>query len=95
MKIDGDILIKGSFFVAITVTIIVAFMDLTEFDKLFPLFIIGLIASLTFMIIAIYEVSNSTRIEKSEKIMWIVCIILLSNIAGILYIFSGRKRIIQ
>lgn len=95
MKITRDFLIRASFFIAITVTIVLAFIDLIDLDKSFPLIITGIIATLTFIVTALYEVSGSHRIHKSEKIMWIVCLILLSNIAGIIYIFSARKRIIQ
>jgi len=95
MKITRDFLIKSSFFVAISITIVLAFIDLTDLDKSIPLIITGIIATLTFIIIALSEVSGSRRIHKSEKIMWFVCLILLSNIAGIIYIFSARKRIIQ
>ncbi len=71
MRITRDFLIKASFFIAISITIVLAFIDLTDLDKSIPLIITGIIATLTFIIIALSEVS------------------------GIIYIFSARKRIIQ
>jgi hypothetical protein len=95
MKINKDILIKTSFFVGLIVAFIAAFFKISHWAGVYPLLIVGLASSLIFMITAIYEVSGSTQIQKSEKIMWIVCIILICNLTGFLYIYSGRKRIIQ
>jgi hypothetical protein len=94
MKINRDILLKPSFFVGLIIAFIAAFFKISHWAGVYPLIIVGLAASLIFMITAIYEVSVSTRIEKSEKIMWIVCLILICNLAGFFYIYSGRKRII-
>jgi MFS superfamily sulfate permease-like transporter len=94
MKINRDILLKPSFFVGLIIAFIAAFFKISHWAGVYPLIIVGLAASLIFMITAIYEVSVSTRIKKSEKIMWIVCLVLICNLTGFFYIYSGRKRII-
>ena len=55
--------------------------------------ILSLLGNLTLIITGIYEVRTSTRISGSEKTMWTVGFLFISGIVGIVYVFSGRKRI--
>lgn len=50
--------------------------------------------SLIFIIAAIYEVTQSTKIDRSEKIMWIIGFLFLTTIAGLIYVLSARKRVV-
>ncbi|WP_396196237.1 PLDc N-terminal domain-containing protein [Flavobacterium sp.] len=54
---------------------------------------ISIISSIVFVIIGIYEVNKSEKINKSEKTMWIISFIFMSFITGLLYFIIGRKRI--
>jgi len=56
--------------------------------------VIGLIATLAFIISAIYEVQTSNRINHREKTMWTIAFILLNGVAGLVYFIMGRKRVV-
>jgi hypothetical protein len=60
-----------------------------------PLVVLGILAGLAFIVMSLYEVLGSARIAVSEKIMWIVTLVLISNLAGIIYLIFRKKRILQ
>ena len=55
--------------------------------------IAGIIASIVFLVTAIYEVRTSKRINYTEKNLWTLAFIFFSSIAGLIYILIGRRRI--
>ena len=52
------------------------------------LLLISLGAAAVFIITAILEVSQSEKIDRSEKIMWIIGFLFLTGIAGLVYMLS-------
>lgn len=54
---------------------------------------IGVVASVIFVVTAIYEVRTSERINHTEKTMWTIAFIFFSILAGLVYLLIGRKRI--
>jgi len=56
---------------------------------------LGLFYTLVYTIIALYEVYQSDRITLDEKIMWAAGFITVGSIAGLLYLFMGRQRILR
>lgn len=62
------------------------------FSQLF--LIVGLILMLVFWFVAISEIKSSTKIDGSEKFMWIFGLIFFGSIAGLVYLLSARKRIV-
>src|SRR6187431_1055219 len=54
-----------------------------------------IITTIIYAIVGIYEVYHSTKIGRTEKIMWTVGFIFLSMITGIVYLVSGRQRILR
>lgn len=54
----------------------------------------GFIAMLVFCFVAISEITSSTKINQSEKFMWIFGLIFISSITSLVYILSARKRIV-
>lgn len=94
MNVLRDLLIKVGFAIGICFSFIGTFFIINHWPGVDLYVIIGLTATLIFMAVTLYEVISSTRINKSEKIIWIIFIILLSSITGFFYILSGRKRII-
>ena len=48
---------------------------------------------IVFVLLALIEIMSSTRIKNSEKIMWLFAMILMSGIAGVIYMLVGRSRI--
>ena len=57
--------------------------------------IIGLLSMLVFWFLTLSEIISSTRIPGSEKFMWIIGLIFSGSIAGLVYLLSGRNRIIN
>lgn len=55
---------------------------------------LGFIAMLVFCFVAISEIRSSTKINQSEKFMWIFGLIFISSITSLVYILSARKRIV-
>jgi hypothetical protein len=89
-----DTLINTSFSIGFCITIYESYLKTFHLHGSVVLLVLGGIATLTFMLTALNEIFGSTRIKKSEKIMWTIGIILLSYLAGFVYLLSGRKRII-
>lgn len=58
-------------------------------------FIPFLILWFIFMASVLYEVFRSTRIGLNEKIMWATALLLINPIIGLIYILSGRRRIVS
>ncbi len=54
----------------------------------------GMILMLFFIISAIYEVMNSSKIDGSEKFMWVIGFLFFGIITGLVYLLSARKRIV-
>jgi nitric oxide reductase large subunit len=94
MKINKNILIKILFAIGFSITAYGAYLKISHIHGHVVLFAIGVIANLIFILIALNEIFSSSRIKKTEKIMWTICLFLLGSIAGFVYLLSGRKRII-
>jgi hypothetical protein len=94
IKSSRDTLITVNFAIGFSFLLIASILRISHWQGAQTLLIGGFVATLVYMVIALYEVFKSTRINKPEKIMWTICIILLSPIAGLVYMLSGRKRII-
>lgn len=92
---NKEILIKSSFFVSFSLSIIGALFKTCHWNNANVIMAIGLLASLSFIILAASEVVSSKIITKNEKIMWISALIMTGSIGGLIYIFSGRKRILK
>lgn len=87
-------IVKISFVVSILVTILGAYLKIMHAPFAEPALIVGVIASLIFIVSAIYEVRTSNRIDFTEKTLWTIAFILFSGLAGIVYFVIGRRRIV-
>lgn len=90
-----EIIFKTSFIISFISSIIGAFLKIFYSVETEALLIIGVIATLIFIIIAIYEVTTSTKISNTEKTMWTIAFLFFSSIAGLIYFLVGRKRIVN
>ncbi len=59
------------------------------------LILMGLVFTMVYVIIALYEIYRSDRITLDEKIMWTAGFILISTVTGLLYLIMGRMRILR
>ena len=87
-------ILKTSFAVIILCAIVGSYLKINHVGGALELLAIALGATIIFIITAVYEVSHSTRIGSSEKVMWTLGFILTSSIAGFFYLIAARKRIV-
>lgn len=83
-----------SFACSFVIVIIGALFKIMHYPYSQLFLILGLISMLVFWFIAIAEIRSSTKIDGSEKFMWIIGLIFFGSIAGLVYILSARKRIV-
>lgn len=88
-------IVKTSFILSFISTMIGAWSQITHTGGTITFLIIAVISMLIFMGTAIYEIRTSIRIDHSEKNSWTIFLILFSGLAGIIYIFISRKRIVN
>ena len=90
-----EILLKVSFFIFLIITIIGACFKIYQRNGTNVIIAIGSLISICFIILSLFEVVNSDTISKNEKTMLITGLILTKPITGLIYIVSGRKRILK
>lgn len=86
---------KVLFFSSVAITLTGALLKIMHLEYAQPLLIIGILLTLGYIVFGITEVINSKNIDKSEKIMWIVGFIFFGFITSIVYLVSGRKRVLK
>ncbi len=86
-------IVKWSFIMCFIITFLGAYLKMTHSEGAETLLIIGIIATLIFIVSAIYEVRTSNRIANSEKTMWTIAFSFMGGLAGLVYFLIGRKRI--
>ena len=64
-------------------------------DFLIPAIIVVILLWVVLMVLSIVEVIRSERIGSWEKVLWVVGILSVFNLAGLVYIIIRRRRIIQ
>ena len=84
-----------SFTVSILIVLLGSLSKIMHYPFAQSFLIIGLVSMIVFWIVAISEIKSSNKIEGSEKFMWIIGLIFCGSIAGLVYLLSGRKRIIN
>ena len=93
MEIEKKNLFKKAFATAFFFSIIGALLKINHLGNSHVFLIIGIISTVTYIVIGIYEVNNSTNIRSSEKVLWTIGFIIFSFLVGIYY-FMNRERII-
>ena len=86
-------LFKKAFAIAFFFSIIGALLKINHTENSSIFLIIGIISTLVYIIIGIYEVNNSTKIRNSEKVLWTIGFLVFSFFVGIYY-FMNRKNIV-
>jgi len=91
---NKEVFIKSIYLFSLIFEITSAVLLIFHIDGSETLLKIGLVASIIFILVSIYEVWISKRIEGTEKMMWIVGLMCITSITGFVYVFSARKRIV-
>ena len=87
-------IVKWSYVLGVLITLFGAYLKISHSSGAETLLIIGIVATLIFIVSAIYEVNISIRINRSEKIMWTIAFLFMSGFTGIIYFLMGRKRVV-
>ena len=88
-------ILKVSFFIWFVGMLIGAVLKIMHYSYAGFLLNVSVAFYFVFECFVIYEVLQSNRIERTEKIMWTIGIIFFGVITGILYLVTGRKRIVN
>ncbi len=83
-----------SFTLSIIITVIGALFKIMHLPISTIFLVMGLLTLLIFMVLCILEISNSKKLEGTEKFMWIISFVFFGFITGLLYVLSYRKKII-
>ena len=86
--------IRPTLFLSISITIIGSMFKIMHWPYATLIMAFGMILMLFFIISAIYEVMNSSKIDGSEKFMWVIGFLFFGIITGLIYLLSARKRIV-
>jgi len=86
--------VKMTFIVGFLITLIGAYMKVTHSQGAEAFLVIAVIAWLSFIVTAIYEVRTSRQIDNTEKTLWTIAFILFGGIAGLVYFLARRRRIV-
>lgn len=89
----SDQILAPTFISALLVTIIAALLKINHFEYANALLAAGLLLLAVFMILAVIEVTNSNKIDSSEKLLWVFGFLFFGTIVGFIYLLSARKRI--
>jgi len=84
-----------SFICSFFITIVGALYKIMHWPYANILLSVGLLCSLFYVVLCFMEISNSRRVTGLEKLMWLVGFIFISQITGLVYLVSARKRIIS
>lgn len=81
------------FAIAFCFSIIGALLKINHIGNSSVFLIIGILSTLVYVIIGIYEVNQSTKISSSKKVLWTIGFITFSFFVGIYYTMN-RKYIV-
>ena len=92
---NKEILLKASFFLYLLVMISGTLLRIFHKDEANLILTVGILFYLVFITSSISEILSIPNVSKNEKNMWINGFIILTPIAGLVYILSGRNRILK
>lgn len=92
---NKEILLKASFYIFLLVMISGTLFRFFHKDEANLILAVGILFYLVFITSSISEILSIPNVSKNEKNMWINGFIILTPIAGLVYILSGRKRILK
>jgi len=93
MKIEKKNLLKKAFAISLLFTLIGAMMKISHWEYSSFFLVIGILSTILYVVVGIYEVNNSKRISSSEKVLWTIGFIMFSFFVGLFYLISGRKNV--
>lgn len=86
------ILYKWSLVLSTILIIVGAMMKILHLYFGSAVLLIGMILSIIYIVLGIYDVFTNPKISKSEKIMWQTAFIFFNALTGILYLSRFKKN---
>lgn len=86
-------LLHLSFSVGLGISVYAILLGLAGLQAGVVILALSSITTLVFLIMILVEVLGSTRINRSEKVVWTVSIILFHYLAGLVYLLRGRRHV--
>jgi hypothetical protein len=93
MAIEKRNLFKNAFTISLLFTLIGAMMKISHWEYSSVFLVIGILSTILYVAVGIYEVNNSKRLSSSEKVLWTIGFIMFSFFVGLFYLIRGRKSV--
>ena len=85
-----------SVFLLGTITLINGvYLKVNHFAYADSLITIGLIMTVIVTLLALYEIHSSSKVQRTEKLLWTLGFLMMNTITGFLYFIIYRKEIIN
>ena len=89
------VLIKTSFIVAMLLVLTGELLQVQHYQNASTLLFSGLAFQLIFTVLVVHEVNTSRKIDSADKTFWTMGFILVSGVAGLVYLLKARKNIAE
>jgi hypothetical protein len=90
MEISKSAFAKA-FIIALSFTVIGALLKINHIENATIILAIGVILTLIYIIIGIKEVNSSTKIQRSDKVLWTIGFLFFNFFVGIFYLIKRRN----
>ena len=91
--IDKAQFLRATYLFNMALTFVGAMFKILHYPNSDTFILMAIIAMMAYSLPVLLEIFRSTRIDITEKLMWITGMLTLTPIAGYLYVFKARKRI--
>lgn len=85
---------KFSFLTSTLFSIVGAYLKLNTVAGANFVLAIAILATIAYIVVGIYEVQTSPKIQNAKKIVWTIGFLTFPFLVGLLYLASGRKRVV-
>ncbi len=82
-----------AFVLSVISSVLGAFLKILHVPGANILFIIWVLLTVLYIVVALYEIYTSPRLQLSEKIMWTVTFLVATMLAAILYMIVCRPKL--
>ena len=85
--------LKTAFLISYLTSLIFGIFKLTHFFNDQLSYVILVVSTLIYILIGLYEIYVAKRPTLPEKAMWTIGFVVLSTVAGFIYLVNGRAKI--
>ncbi|TDG35843.1 hypothetical protein EZJ43_10835 [Pedobacter changchengzhani] len=84
--------LKQAFLINYLISVITGILKIAHVSGGQLLYGVFVVSTVIYIIIALYEIYVANRPTPAEKAMWTVAFVVLSTLAGFLYLINGRAK---